>query len=120
MESPVEVHGHTVVGVEVDPETRCAHYDAPEDVVALKLGCCERYVACFRCHEAVTDHGAEPWPASRFDEAAVLCGVCGTELSVETYVGSDSCPDCGTRFNPNCAAHYDRYFEGGGPSTRLG
>lgn len=114
----VEVHGHEVAGIDVDAETRCAHYDAPEDVVALKFACCERYVPCFRCHDAVMDHVAVPWPADRFDELAVLCGTCGRELSVETYVDSEACPSCETVFNPNCASHYDRYFEDGAASLR--
>jgi len=64
-------------GVAVDPERCCAHWDDPVDVVALRFGCCEAYYPCDACHDAATDHEAEPWPRDRFDEPAVLCGVCG-------------------------------------------
>jgi uncharacterized CHY-type Zn-finger protein len=108
----VKVHGHEVRGVGVDGETRCAHYGTDRDVVALKFGCCETYYPCFRCHAETTDHDAEPWPIERRDEPAVLCGVCGAELAAQEYMGVDSCPDCGARFNPACADHYHLYFEG--------
>lgn len=114
----MEVHGHEIVGVDVGAETRCAHYDAAEDIVALKFACCERYVPCFRCHEAMMDHDARPWPADRFHEPSVLCGHCGRELAVEEYLQVTSCPACETVFNPNCAAHYDRYFEDGAAEVR--
>ena len=107
------VHGLPVYGVDVDPETRCAHYHTERDVVALKFGCCEAYYPCFRCHNAVADHDLEPWPRARFDDPAVLCGVCGTELTVEAYLEADhECPHCEAPFNPGCGDHAPRYFEG--------
>jgi len=100
-------------GVAVDPETRCAHWDDPVDVVALRFGCCETYYPCDACHDAAADHEAVPWPRERFDEPAVLCGVCGTTLTATAYLdGDDACPACGAPFNPGCRAHRDRYFEG--------
>ena len=107
----VRAHGHEVRGVDVDGETRCAHYGTERDVVALRFGCCESYYPCFRCHAAVVDHEAERWPAGRRGDPAALCGVCGAELTVDRYVAVDACPDCGAAFNPGCADHYDRYFE---------
>lgn len=104
------VGGRTVRGVDVGPETRCAHYDGPRDVVAIAFPCCETFHPCFRCHEATADHDAERWPRSRFDADAVLCGVCGATLSVQEYLGADACPRCDAAFNPGCANHYDRYF----------
>jgi len=102
-----------VLGLEIDPETRCAHYAEPADRIALRFGCCGEFAPCFRCHEAVADHEPEPWPADRFDEPAVLCGACGTTLTVDRYLGcDDACPACGAGFNPGCRAHYGRYFEG--------
>ncbi|MDZ5810846.1 CHY zinc finger protein [Halorubrum sp. AD140] len=127
-------------GVAVDPETRCAHWDGPVDVVALRFGCCEAYYPCDACHDATTDHETEPWPRDRFDELAVLCGACRTVLTAREYLdgeaqraaGSeghspsgnraspgdsretpddDACPRCGAAFNPGCRAHRDRYFE---------
>jgi len=99
-------------GVAVGPETRCGHWDDPVDVVALRFGCCETYFPCDACHDAATGHEAEPWPRDRFDEAAVLCGVCGATLSAHEYLASDdSCPRCSADFNPGCRAHRNRYFE---------
>jgi uncharacterized CHY-type Zn-finger protein len=107
------VGDYVVRGVDVGPRTRCAHDDTERDVIALRLGCCEAFVPCHACHEAVADHGARPWPRDRFDEPAVLCGVCGTALTVRAYLDADhECPACGAAFNPGCAAHDDRYFEG--------
>ncbi|WP_321168112.1 CHY zinc finger protein [Halobaculum saliterrae] len=109
----LEVHDTTVRGVDVGPETRCAHYDGRTDVIALRFGCCGRFFPCVECHDAVADHDPEPWPRERFDEPAVLCGVCGSTLSVDEYLDAEFvCPACDAPFNPGCAAHYDRYFEG--------
>jgi uncharacterized CHY-type Zn-finger protein len=104
---------YTVTGVAVGPETRCTHYDGETDVIALRLGCCEGFFACHACHAAATDHAAQPWPRERFDDPAVLCGVCATTLTARAYLDSDhACPACGASFNPGCASHYDLYFEG--------
>jgi len=99
-------------GVEVDAETRCAHYDTARDVVALRFPCCDAYFPCFRCHDAVTDHESQRVARESFGDPAVLCGVCGTTLSVLTYFDcEDSCPDCSAPFNPGCRRHRDRYFD---------
>lgn len=103
---------HSVRGVDVDPETRCAHYHTERDVVAFRFACCEPYYPCFRCHEELEDHGAVPWPRERFDEPSVLCGACDTALTVPEYLaGEYSCPACGAAFNPGCEKHADLYFE---------
>ena len=114
-------------GVAVGPETRCAHWDSELDVVALRFGCCGAFSPCHTCHVETADHDPEPWPRTRFDDPAVLCGVCGTTLSARTYLAGDSegrspsgsrakpdddsCPACGAGFNPGCRRHRDRYFE---------
>lgn len=98
-------------GLQVDPQTRCAHYDGAQDVIAVRFACCDVYYPCFRCHRAVTDHESRPWPADRRYEPAVLCGACGQTLSADTYLRADyTCPLCGAVFNPACAAHHDHYF----------
>lgn len=108
----IDVAGVSVDGVSLDEATRCAHYDSPRDVVALRFGCCESYFACFQCHDECTDHESSPWPRARFDEPAVLCGVCGEQLTPPTYVESGHrCPACEAAFNPGCASHRDLYFE---------
>ncbi|WP_311170685.1 CHY zinc finger protein [Halobellus ordinarius] len=99
-------------GVAVDPETRCSHWDDDVDVVALRFGCCETFSPCDACHTETADHDPEPWPRDRFDEPAVLCGVCGSTLTAGRYLdGDDACPECGAAFNPGCRRHRDRYFE---------
>lgn len=108
----ITVHGHDVRGVGVDSETRCAHYDAARDVIAIRFACCREYYPCYRCHDAVADHPREVWSVAERGVSAVLCGVCGAELTIAGYLNSGSqCPDCGSEFNPGCADHYDFYFE---------
>jgi len=105
-----EVDGHIVRGLDVDPETRCAHYDTDRDAVALLFACCEAYYPCFRCHEEVADHDAERLSVDE-SAPAVLCGACGATFPPRAFVDGDhACPDCGAAFNPACADHYDRYF----------
>ena len=108
----MEVHGVEVEGVEVDGRTRCAHYDGPRDVVAIRFPCCGRYYPCFACHDAVADHERNRWPIEDRDERAVLCGVCGVQLAIREYLDCDhACPECDAAFNPGCASHFRHYFE---------
>ncbi|WP_412069477.1 CHY zinc finger protein [Rubrivirga sp. IMCC43871] len=101
-------------GVDVDAETRCAHYDGPTDVIALRFGCCDTFAPCHRCHDETADHPAEVWPRDRFDEPSVLCGACRTTMTWPTYLASGhTCPACGAAFNPGCAAHARHYAEAG-------
>ncbi|WP_022835246.1 CHY zinc finger protein [Salisaeta longa] len=105
------IHRHTVHGVAVDAETRCAHYHAAVDRIAIRFPCCGRFYPCLACHAACADHAAERWPADARDTPAVLCGACGTVLTIAAYLHTNHrCPHCHAAFNPGCAAHYDRYF----------
>lgn len=108
----MRVHGQEVRGVDVDDETRCAHYGTDRDVVAIRFACCDTYFPCHRCHEEVADHDPERLPVERREEPAVLCGACGAELAVQEYLGVVACPACATAFNPACADHYHLYFGG--------
>jgi uncharacterized CHY-type Zn-finger protein len=102
-----------VFGARLDPQTRCAHWRSPLDVIAIKLRCCGAYYACRQCHDELADHTAEVWPVAEWDQPAVLCGVCGGELSVRQYLDCGNlCPACGAAFNPGCRLHYHLYFEG--------
>jgi uncharacterized CHY-type Zn-finger protein len=99
-------------GVAVDDETRCRHWHDAVDVIALRFACCDTYYPCAACHAETTDHDPKRWPRDRFGESAVLCGVCRTTLTVESYLDSgDACPDCGASFNPGCRSHRHLYFE---------
>lgn len=114
------VHGVPITGVDVDPETRCAHYDAPRDVLAVRFPCCERYYPCHDCHETVADHDPAVWSPASFGRRAILCGVCGTQQSIAEYLAApDACPACEAPFNPGCVDHHHLYFDltGSGATT---
>lgn len=107
-----EIHRVLVKGVDVDSETRCRHYHSHQDVIAIKFPCCNTYYPCRECHDELARHEAEVWPASAFDTKAVLCGACGTELTVNAYMNANHrCPSCHYNFNPGCGTHYHLYFD---------
>ena len=108
MSAPPEVRG-----LELDPQSRCAHWRSPLDIVALKMRCCGVYYACRDCHDALADHPAQVWPTAERETPAVLCGACGAELSIAAYLACDDrCPACAAPFNPGCKLHRHLYFEG--------
>lgn len=101
-----------VRGIDVDSQTRCAHYHSVRDVIAIKMKCCGEYYACKDCHETLAGHGIALWPREEWNQLAVLCGACRTELSINEYlVSGNQCPKCAAEFNPNCSKHYHFYFE---------
>ena len=101
----------TVHGVDLDPQTRCAHWHSTLDVIAIRMACCGTYYACKDCHDALAGHPLRPWPRDRRSTCAVLCGVCRHELSIDEYLACGStCPRCAAHFNPGCANHYHFYF----------
>jgi uncharacterized CHY-type Zn-finger protein len=107
-----EIHGTEVIGVEIDGETRCAHYHGERDIVAIKFKCCGNWFPCHQCHAELADHSAIVWPQSEFDLPAILCGGCGCRLTIRDYLqGNSSCPRCKSAFNPGCAHHHHLYFE---------
>ena len=100
-----------VHGIEVDAETRCAHWRSKLDVIAIRMKCCGLYYACKDCHEALAGHAIEAWPESEWHIKAVLCGVCGREMSIREYLAcNDACPFCNAPFNPGCRHHHHFYF----------
>jgi uncharacterized CHY-type Zn-finger protein len=106
------IHGINVKGEVMDSKTRCEHYHLDVDIVAIKFKCCATYYSCCRCHAEEADHEAEVWKKDEFDEKAILCGHCGTELTVNEYLNSIStCPMCKSNFNPRCKNHFHLYFE---------
>ena len=101
-----------VLGIDLDAQTRCAHYRTLLDVIAIRMKCCGLYYACKDCHDALAGHAIQTWPHDEWDRQAVLCGACGTEMSVRQYLDcADECPACNARFNPGCRGHYRFYFE---------
>ena len=99
-------------GVGVSAQTRCAHYRSVLDVIAIRMACCGEYYACKDCHEEVANHVTAVWPRAEWDTRAVLCGVCGYEMTIREYLEcGNQCPRCEAAFNPGCRNHYDFYFE---------
>ena len=101
-----------VRGIDLDAETRCAHWRTAPDIIAIRMKCCGVYYACKDCHDALADHPAQVWPRSEWDAPAILCGACSAELSIREYLACGNvCPACGAGFNPGCRNHYHHYFE---------
>lgn len=100
-----------VFGIQLDAQTRCAHYGSPLDVVAIKMKCCGKYFACKDCHDALADHPLEPWPQRERSCRAILCGVCRSELTIVQYLENPGyCSRCTAPFNPGCREHHHWYF----------
>ncbi|MCS7299097.1 MAG: CHY zinc finger protein [Spirochaetia bacterium] len=100
-----------VFGVGLGSYSRCYHYNSERDIVAIKFKCCGKYYACYKCHNELEDHKIIPWDESEFSTKAVLCGICGFEMSIYEYLKSRSkCPSCSSDFNQNCKKHYSIYF----------
>lgn len=101
-----------VLGINLDAQTRCAHYHGPTDIIAIKMKCCGVYYACKDCHLALAQHPIEVWEYAKWDEKAILCGACGGELTIREYMRSEfRCPGCHAEFNPGCRNHHHYYFE---------
>ncbi|EKS21047.1 hypothetical protein HMPREF9318_01001 [Streptococcus urinalis FB127-CNA-2] len=67
-------------GKTIDKEGRCIHYHTVNDIVALKCSYCERYYACFHCHDECENHKFKP---TTLEEAIpVLCGKCRNYLTL--------------------------------------
>lgn len=104
---PPVVNGHLV-----DRHTRCIHYHSVLDIIAIKFKCCNTYYPCYFCHEEVANHQPELWEPSEFETAAILCGACKTELSINEYKSCNyQCPQCKSAFNPKCSNHDHLYFK---------
>ena len=56
-----------VRGVELDAQTRCAHYHSPLDVIAIRMKCCGVFYACKDCHIALADHPIQVWPREEWE-----------------------------------------------------
>lgn len=96
----------------IDPHTRCRHYHAEKDIIAIKFKCCDTYYSCFFCHEEEAGHAHNVWNETEFNRLAILCGNCDTELTIHQYLESYyKCPTCHSAFNPRCKNHYPFYFE---------
>lgn len=96
----------------IDDETRCSHYHSDNDRIAIKFYCCNEYFSCYQCHQQYGCGATRVWPREDFNQKAILCGKCKTELTINEYLNSGySCLSCGAAFNPGCSLHYHLYFE---------
>jgi uncharacterized CHY-type Zn-finger protein len=104
---------HTVRGIDVDAQSRCAHWHSAIDIVAMRFKCCGDYYACHDCHVALAGHDVVRWAADDQAEHVAMCGVCGLEMTMGEYlaVNDDRCPRCTAAFNPGCRSHRHFYFE---------
>ena len=103
-----------VRGLGLDGQTRCAHWRSALDVVAIRMRCCGDYYACKDCHEALAGHPIALWPRAEWGAKAVLCGVCGLEMTIAAYLACDhACPACAAPLNHGCRTHNRFYFEEG-------
>ncbi|MDW3648542.1 MAG: CHY zinc finger protein [Bacteroidia bacterium] len=111
--SEILIGGQRVQGLELDSQSRCVHWNSELDIVALRMPEDEAFYACYECYEAIHHTLPPRWKKEDFEEAkSILCGQCGTVMSVRTYLDSKNhCPSCKSSFNPGCAKHYHFYFE---------
>jgi len=107
----VLVHGRAVPAVDVDEETRCAHYGIERDIVAIRVSLL-RYLLPL---SPVSRRGRRPRrPAVAHRPPRGAGGGVWrlrAEVAIQEYLGVTGCPACETRFNPGCADHYGRYVE---------
>ena len=103
MHKRINIHG-----LGLDEQGRCVHYHQNCDVVALKCARCQKYYACFSCHDAMEDHAFAATGAE--EEYPVLCGNCQQLLTRSQY-DQGSCLYCGIAFNPRCKLHKRIYFK---------
>ncbi|MBO1001984.1 CHY zinc finger protein [Pseudogracilibacillus auburnensis] len=107
----MKINEHIIKGPVIDQETRCTHYHTELDRIAIKFYCCQTYFPCHLCHEEAGCGETQVWPQDKFDQKAILCGACGKELTINTYLkGTNKCPTCQAAFNPNCKLHEKLYF----------
>jgi uncharacterized CHY-type Zn-finger protein len=100
-----------VHGAAVDAQTRCVHWNSPLDIVAIQFRCCWQFYPCYQCHAEDAGHPITRWPRNEWDAPGILCGACGTRLTIDRYVATTSCPSCAAPFNPGCSLHDHLYFE---------
>jgi len=96
----------------IDGETRCEHYQQHHDRIAIKFYCCGEYFPCFQCHQEHGCGNVQVWPQKSWNEKAILCGTCRSELTINAYMDSGyTCPFCSSQFNPGCRLHMHLYFD---------
>lgn len=110
-----------IEGQLIDDQSRCVHWHSELDVIAIRFKCCDKYYACYSCHNSLEDHTIEKFSLTKDAlEPLILCGICKQKMSFDEYQGAFSgwdscndlrCPFCTAKFNPGCKFHYDIYFD---------
>lgn len=95
----------------IDGKGRCVHYGTEKDIVAIQFKCCNKFYACYQCHEENEGHEPQLWPKEEWGKEVIACGNCFETISIQTYQSVTHCPNCYCEFNPNCSKHYHLYFE---------
>ena len=72
-------------GLLVDDQSRCQHYHSPLDIVALKCFECQKYYACYQCHDRLEAHIYRAYPCQLKQDKVLICGVCRHEMTIEEY-----------------------------------
>lgn len=97
-----KIYGINIFGKLVDWQNRCVQWHSKLDGIAIKFKYYETYYPCFSCHEDTTGHEPKVWPRAKFGAKVILCGVCGTGLTINEYLRSNiTSPNCRTILNPD-------------------
>ena len=96
-----------IFGIEIDKEGRCIHYHGANDVIANKCAKCQKFYACYKCHDESENHTFEPVDPGQ--EGTVMCGSCGRLYSYKEYSCLIKCTGCSHEFNPGCSLHKNIY-----------
>lgn len=104
-----EVNPRIIYGINTDKEGRCVHYHSDVDVIANKCAKCQKFYACYKCHDELEDHPFEPVDSD--EEATAMCGVCGKLYSYKEYSCLSKCTECSHGFNPRCSLHKSVYVK---------
>ncbi|WP_147615585.1 CHY zinc finger protein [Treponema pectinovorum] len=96
-----------IYGKLIDSKGRCVHYGTELDIIANKCSRCNKFYACYKCHDECENHKFEP--VQKEEKGSVMCGVCKKTFSYSEYSNFCFCPRCKSNFNPRCALHKDIY-----------
>src|SRR5699024_7970441 len=100
-----------LIGKLMDIETRCKSYVSVKDFMEIKFYRCNTFYTFFTGDREQVNHALGNCPKEKFNTKAILCGVCRTEMTIETYMNHNACPECGSVYNENCQLHYPIYFD---------
>ncbi len=105
------IYNTPVCGIQINRRSGCIHYHSDLDIVAIKFKCCSLYYSCYWCHGEV-QHAVQQWQPNEFNEKAILCGNCGSQMGIYEYLScKNKCPYCASAFNSGCKSHWNYYFQ---------